>query len=64
MKTIKIKDRKDRVVFTHTCDNNTIKITLEKAISEKVDLTGSNLTYANLTYADLRDADLRDVKRC
>jgi uncharacterized protein YjbI with pentapeptide repeats len=68
MKTIKIKDRKDRVLFTHTCESNSIKITLEKAVSERADLSyaylkGANLRYAdlrsvNLTYADLRYADL------
>ncbi len=56
MKTIKIKDRNDRVIFTHTCEKNTIRITLEKALSER-----TNLAYANLTNADLENADLEDV---
>ena len=58
MKTIKIKDRNDKVIFTHTCDNNTTNITLEKALSERADLTGANLRGADLEAADLYGADL------
>ena len=58
MKTIKIKDRNDKVIFTHTCDNNTTNITLEKALSERADLTGANLRGADLEAADLAGADL------
>ncbi len=59
MKTIKIKDRNDKVLFTHTCDNNTITITLEKAISEGADLRYADLRYADLEGANLRGANLR-----
>ncbi len=61
MKTIKIKDRKDKVLFTHTCDNNTTNITLQKALSERADLEGVILIGANLRDACLRVANLRDA---
>ena len=48
MKTIKIKDINDKVLFTHTCANNTVKITLEMALCERADLYGANLRGANL----------------
>ena len=58
MKTIKIKDRNDRVIFTHTCDNNTTNITFKKALSERADLTRADLTRADLKGADLKGANL------
>lgn len=59
MKTIKIKDRKDRVLFTHTCESNSIKITLEKAVSERADLRYADLKGANLRYAVIYEIPLR-----
>jgi uncharacterized protein YjbI with pentapeptide repeats len=66
MNTIKIKNTSGKVLYTHTCKNNTIKITLEKAVSEradlyKADLINAYLEDANLINADLRDANLRNA---
>ena len=54
MKTIEIKNRfTGEVIYSHTCEDNTVRKTVEKAIEDKV-----NLGYANLSGADLRGADL------
>ena len=58
MKTIKIKSIYGDILFTRTCENNTILTTLQEAIKSGADLRGANLSYANLSYADLRGADL------
>ena len=55
MKKIKIEIKSwlnGSVLFEYESNDNTIKQTLEKAVSKG----------ANLRYADLRDADLRDAK--
>ena len=49
------------VIFEHTVENNTLKLTLELALKSGADLYGANLRGANLRGADLRDADLRDA---
>ncbi len=59
MKTIEIKSISGRVLFTHTCDNNTILTTLLEAIRSYEDLRYADLRGANLRGADLRGADLR-----
>jgi hypothetical protein len=51
------------VLFAHTCDGNTIKITVEAAVRAGIslhsaDLRSADLTRANLSGADLRSADL------
>ena len=61
MKTIKIKDRDDKVLFTHTCDNNNIRITLEKAVSEHTNLIGADLKRADLQNAKLKGAWLKNA---
>ena len=58
----------DKELFTHNCENNTIKKTLLEAIKvdthliyanlEGANLRDANLEGANLEYADLRNADL------
>ena len=58
MKTIEIKSISGRVLFTHTCDNNTILTTLLEAIRSYADLSGADLRGANLRGADLRGANL------
>ena len=59
---IEIKDRDTgEVLFSHECENNTVKITLIKAIEENADLWNANLRDANLRNANLRNADLRDA---
>ena len=47
------------VIFEHTVENNTLKLTLELALKSGADLYGANLRGANLRGADLRGADLR-----
>src|SRR3990167_5548392 len=59
MKKIKIEIKSwlnGSVLFEYESNDNTIKQTLEKAVSK-----GANLRYADLRDADLRDADLRDA---
>ena len=72
MKKIKIEIKSwlnCSVLFEYESNDNTIKQTLEKAVSKganlryanlrDADLRYANLRYANLRYADLRDANLR-----
>ena len=62
------------VVYSHDCEDNTIKKTVEQAVKEGrslfnadlagadlsgADLFGANLDYANLYMADLSDANLQ-----
>ena len=58
MNTIEIKSIYGQILFTHTCDNNTILTTLLEAIKSYADLSGADLSGANLRYANLSDADL------
>jgi len=58
MKTIQIKDISNKVLFKHTCKNNTIKITLELAIMEGVLLEKADLRNADLKNAYLYGANL------
>ena len=62
METIEIKSVYDKVLFTHTCENNTILITLLEAIKSGANLRGANLCDANLRGADLRGANLSDIR--
>jgi uncharacterized protein YjbI with pentapeptide repeats len=56
---IEIKCRwTEKVLFSHECEGNTIKLTLEKAVSVGADLVGANLVGANLVGADLVNARL------
>ena len=41
MKTIQIKDGKGGVLFTHTCEGNNIRLTLEVAIKSGANLSGA-----------------------
>jgi hypothetical protein len=60
MKTIELKHCiTDKVMFSHTCDDNNIKITVLEAIKSEAYLRGVNLSGANLSGADLSGADLR-----
>ena len=51
----------EEVIFSHECENNTIKKTVETAASLGVSLRGANLRGANLHCADLRGANLYDA---
>jgi len=56
---IEIKDRyTGEVLFSHECENNTVKITLIKANLSNADLRSANLRSANLSNANLRSANL------
>ena len=56
---IEIKNRfTGDVIFTHECENNTIKITVEEAVKSDANLWNADLRNANLSDADLWNADL------
>jgi uncharacterized protein YjbI with pentapeptide repeats len=71
-RTIVIKNRFSRdVVFSHVCENNSLKRTVEVEVEVAVkltanlsgaDLSGADLRGAFLSGADLSDADLSDVE--
>ena len=59
---IEIKSRfSGKVLFSHTCEGNTIKITLEAAIEADANLADAYLAGANLADANLADAYLADA---
>ena len=58
MKTIQIKDDEGSVLFTHTCEGNNVRLTLEVAIKSRANLSHANLSRANLSRANLSDANL------
>ena len=58
MKTIEIKSIYGKVLFTQTCEYNTILLTLLEAIKRGADLGGADLGGADLGGADLRSANL------
>ena len=68
METIEIKNIYGNVIFKHTAKNNTVKLTIETAVScgvslaranlEGVKLVGANLAGANLEMANLAGANL------
>ena len=58
MKTIQIKNIKNEIIYEHTAEGNTIKLTIEKAVDKKINLCGANLYRANLYRANLREANL------
>jgi uncharacterized protein YjbI with pentapeptide repeats len=56
---IEIKCRwTSKVLFSHECEGNTIKLTLERAVSAGADLYGANLVNARLVNANLDGANL------
>ena len=59
---IEIKNRyTNEVIFTHECEDNTIKKTVEEALKNNADLSDADLWNANLSNADLSNADLRNA---
>jgi hypothetical protein len=46
------------VIFEHDAEDNSMRLTLQLAVSNKADLSGANLRGANLSDAYLRGADL------
>ena len=53
-----------KVLFSHNCEDNTIKKTVERAVKENADLCNADLCNANMYNADLRNADLRYADLC
>ena len=58
MKTIEIKNICGDVIFSYTCENNTIKDTVEQAVLEGISLTRADLRKQDLDGANLQEADL------
>ena len=57
--TIEIKNHwTGEVIFSHECEDNTLKKTVEEAIRQQVDLSYSNLSGSNLSGSDLSCSDL------
>ena len=61
METIEIKNIYGVVIFKHTAENNTIKITVEEAVKKNVNLALADLGYADLDGANLRGANLANA---
>ena len=61
MKTIEIKDVNGVVLFSHTAENNSIKLTVEEAVKKNVSLNGADLDGADLAGANLRNTSLKDA---
>ena len=64
--TIEIKSTSGTLLYEHTCEDNSIKKTVEEAVRNNVSLRGAtlcnaDLRNANLSGADLRYADLRNA---
>lgn len=64
--TIQIKSTYGDVLYEHTCEDNSVKKTVEKAVKNNISLQGADLLAsvlygAKLRYADLRGADLREA---
>lgn len=55
---IEIKNMTGEVLFSYECEDNTIRKTLERAVSKGVNLGGADLRDANLRGAKLRGANL------
>ena len=51
----------DRVLFSHSAEGNTIRTTVEAAVSARTNLAGVNLAFADLAGADLARAYLVDA---
>ena len=56
--TIQIKSTYGDVLYEHTCEDNSIKKTVEEAVKRGISLRGANLCDADLRGANLGDADL------
>src|SRR6478735_3084522 len=60
--TIEIKSwLSGKVLFSHTCEGNSIKVTLAAGIAVKANLSYADLRSANLRSANLRSANLRSA---
>ena len=59
MKTIEIKNVDGVVIFKHEAENNTVKLTVEEAVKNDINLALADLGDAELDGANLRGANLR-----
>lgn len=59
--TIQIKSTSGDVLYEHTCEDNSVKKTVEEAVRDKVLLRGADLSDANLSGAYLRDVKVNHV---
>jgi len=59
MEIIEIKDIFGKLLFSHEQEDNTLKATVEEAVSQGVKLDAADLRWANLEGANLIGADLR-----
>ena len=48
----------DKVLFSYTCEDNTLAKTLEEAIRKNVELSFADLSFADLSFANLSNAKL------
>lgn len=60
--TIQIKYTSGDVLYEHTCEDNSVKKTVEEAVKDKTFLLLADLRGADLRGADLSGADLSNVK--
>lgn len=60
--TIEIKSKYGEVIFSYTCEGNTVKKTVEEAVRNNVSLRGADLREADLSGAYLSGAYLSNVK--
>jgi hypothetical protein len=51
----------EEVIYSHECEGNTIKKTVEKAVKVNANLRNADLRNADLWKADLRNADLENA---
>ena len=59
MRTIEIKNVDGVVIFKHEAENNTVKLTVEEAVKNDINLALADLGDAELEGADLEGANLR-----
>lgn len=62
--TIQIKSTYGDVLYEHTCEDNSIKKTVEEAVKNNVPLLGAYLNGADLRYAYLRGAYMYGASLC
>ena len=62
METIQIKSLSGSVIFEHTAENNTVKLTVEEAVKNDINLALADLEGADLEGADLEGANLRNTR--
>ena len=58
---IKRWDNND-VIFEHECNDNSIKLTLEKGVDAGISFNYAELNYAELNYAELNHAELNGAE--